>query len=174
MSTTPGTVYPRFLGVDDGGDFVWELANGRWTWGEDPHDAATRQRTFTPDRYSEKYGHPQPVAPFSATAPAEAPPFPGPASPEPPAIDVHNPTSTVDKASASLGLYTLLTVLDDWIEGAHENHEALEHRGRENVGEECWRSFAPSDIRNMINDAARELGLGEFPTPERGKEDEYR
>lgn len=55
-------VYPRFIGMDDNGDFVWELADGRWTWGSDPYDAACRKRTFTPDRYEEKYGKPKPLA----------------------------------------------------------------------------------------------------------------
>ena len=61
-------------------------------------------------------------------------------------------------------------VLDDWIRGAKENHEAMDH-SRENRGSECWRTFAPSDFRNMINDAARELGLQEFPLPEVPEED---
>lgn len=61
-------------------------------------------------------------------------------------------------------------VLDDWIRGAKENHEALGHR-RENRGEECWRTFAPSDFRNMINDAARELGVDEFSLPDAPEED---
>lgn len=51
-----GHIYPRFLGVDDGGDFVWELANGRWTWGDDPMDAVNKTRTFTADHYLGKYG----------------------------------------------------------------------------------------------------------------------
>jgi hypothetical protein len=65
-------------------------------------------------------------------------------------------------------------VLDDWIKGARENHEAMGHRA-EPVGSECWRSFHPQDIRNMINDAARELGLTEFPTvPEHQAEENKR
>jgi hypothetical protein len=50
--------YPRFLGEDDAGDFVWELADGRWTWGDTPHDAFTRARRFEPDRYVDKFGEP--------------------------------------------------------------------------------------------------------------------
>lgn len=61
-------------------------------------------------------------------------------------------------------------VLDDWIRGAKENHEAMDH-SRENRGSECWRTFAPSDFRNMINDAARELGVDEFPEPDIAEED---
>ena len=49
---------PRFLGVDDAGDRVWELPDGRWTWGEDAADAAGQARTFEPARYAEKYGSP--------------------------------------------------------------------------------------------------------------------
>lgn len=67
-------------------------------------------------------------------------------------------------------LAIMRAVLDDWIKGAKENHEACQHR-HENRGEECWRTFAPSDIRNMINDAARELGLQPFPLPESPEED---
>jgi hypothetical protein len=52
------TVYPRFLGTDGSGDYVWELANGRWTFGADPHSAADKARTFRPERYVEKYGMP--------------------------------------------------------------------------------------------------------------------
>lgn len=51
-------VYPRFLGMDDAGLPVWELANGRWTWGDDPYKAARMQRTFQPERYVDKYGVP--------------------------------------------------------------------------------------------------------------------
>jgi hypothetical protein len=57
----------------------------------------------------------------------------------------------------------MLRMLDAWIVIAKENHEAGE--------EECWRTFAPSDIRNMINDVARELGLAEFPAPTHPEED---
>lgn len=67
-------------------------------------------------------------------------------------------------------LAIMRAVLDDWIKGAKENHEALGHR-HENRGEECWRSFAPADIRTMINDAASELGLEPFPAPSEPEED---
>jgi hypothetical protein len=75
------------------------------------------------------------------------------------------------QADKSQALAIVWTVLDDWIRGGRENHEALGHRD-ENRGEECWRSFTPGDIRNMINDAARELGLLEFPLPETGQAEE--
>jgi hypothetical protein len=55
-------------------------------------------------------------------------------------------------------LERMLGVLDGWVQGGRENHDALGHRG-EPVGEECWNRFAPDDIRNMINDAAAEIGL---------------
>lgn len=55
---TARVTFPRFLGVDDSGDFVWELADGRWTWGDDPHGVVYRKRTFEPEHYVEKYGEP--------------------------------------------------------------------------------------------------------------------
>lgn len=71
-------------------------------------------------------------------------------------------------------LAIMRAVLDDWIKGARENHEASGHR-HENRGEECWRTFHAQDIRNMINDAARELGLQEFPAiPEHQTEENKR
>lgn len=70
-----------------------------------------------------------------------------------------------------LALAAVLDALDGWIEGAQSNHDDMGHRG-ENTGDECWRSFAPGDIRNMINDAARELGVTEFPYPTIPKEDQ--
>lgn len=54
-------IFPRFLGLDDGGDFVWELEDGRWTWGEDPHHAVRQTRTFDPERYVVKFGEPTPI-----------------------------------------------------------------------------------------------------------------
>jgi hypothetical protein len=83
------------------------------------------------------------------------------------------PLTTRDqRESASLALYTLLTVLDGWVDGAHDNHEALGHRD-EIRGEECWTRFHPQDIRRMVNDAARDLGLSEFPEPEYPQEERY-
>jgi hypothetical protein len=65
-----------------------------------------------------------------------------------------------DASSAGLALRTVLNVLDQWIAGARENHEALGHRG-EGLGGECWQSHHSNDIRQMVNDAARDLGLDE-------------
>ncbi len=67
-------------------------------------------------------------------------------------------------------LAAVLSVLDGWIEGARENHYAMEHRG-ENRGGECWRQFAPDDFRRMINDAARQVGIREFDYPGAPRED---
>lgn len=75
------------------------------------------------------------------------------------------------KEAVNMALTAMLGMLDGWIEGAQEDHEAMGHRD-ENRGSECWRSFAPADIRNMINDAARELGLTEFPAPVEPREDQ--
>ena len=74
------------------------------------------------------------------------------------------------KWAASHALYTLLVNLNGWIEDAQFSHKSNNHRD-ENRGDECWRRFAPADIRTMINDAARELGLSEFPLPALPKED---
>lgn len=54
-------VYPRFLGLDDGGSHVWELADGRWCSAEDPCHAVYKTRTFIPEHYVVKYGTPTPV-----------------------------------------------------------------------------------------------------------------
>jgi hypothetical protein len=75
-----------------------------------------------------------------------------------------------DERAATAALTTMLTILDSWIEGARANHEAMAHRG-ENRGDECWRNFAPSDIRRMVNDAATDLGVTPFPLPEKPLED---
>jgi hypothetical protein len=53
-------------------------------------------------------------------------------------------------------LVTVLGVLDGWIEGAKENHDALEH-----WDPKCCDTFRDEDIRRMVNDAARELGVTE-------------
>lgn len=68
-------------------------------------------------------------------------------------------------------LLAVLEALDGWIEVAQHNHDALEHGGLENIGEECWRQFSPGDIRNMINSAAHKLGVDKFPYPAHPKED---
>jgi hypothetical protein len=65
-------------------------------------------------------------------------------------------------------LLAFLDVLDSWIEGARSNHDALDHRSEIFP---CWRQFTPEDIRRMVNDAAREVGIDEFPYPKVPKED---
>jgi hypothetical protein len=180
---TRGVVYPRFLGQDSNYDFVWELADGRWTWGDSPREAVVRPRTFTPDRYLEKYGPVTAQAPFSSRAIEARPAFPGPAEPvrtgwpyerEGPApVPVRVSGEDPETTGARQALSRMLQMLDGWIEGARENHDGLGHRN-ENRGEECWTQFHPADIRSMINDVARELGLAEFPKPEKPKEDEVR
>lgn len=164
-----GQVFPRFLGVDGSGDFVWELADGRWTWGDDPHDANGKTRTFEPERYIEKYGRPVGLT-EDVDRKAEADQDPAElvklyAAPV--------PDETDRKALVSSVLYALLVNLDGWIEGARSNHDALDHRG-EPRGEECWTRWHPADFRSMVNDVAREFGVGEFPKPEIPKEDAVR
>jgi hypothetical protein len=160
------TIYPRFLGVDGSGDFVWELADGRWTWGDDPHAASTRERTFEPERYIGKYGRPIGLT-ETIDRKAEAD--------EDPAQFVNRyAVPTPDETTvAGEVLCALLAALDGWIEGARENHDALGHRG-ENRGEECWTQWHPSDFRSMVNDVASQFGVPEFPRPEVPKEIEVR
>jgi hypothetical protein len=79
-------------------------------------------------------------------------------------------SSSLRKVAQRQALATLLSALDGWIEGGKSNHEASGHR-HENRGEECWRQYAPDDIRRIVNDAARELGISEFPAPESPEED---
>lgn len=157
-------VYPRFLGVDDHGDMVWELADGRWTWADDPLMATQRRRTFEPSRYLEKYGPVKVPEMFSAVV------VPAPAEAKPARIDTGGPLGAPGRRGAHRALAKMMEVLEGWIEGAQSNHEACDHRG-ENTGSECWRQYAPSDIRNMINDAAREIGLAEFSAPTHPQED---
>lgn len=185
------TVYPRFIGVDSNGDFVWELASGRWTWGDDPHQANQRQRTFTADRYLDKYGPLTQLPPSGFlghvaivdTEPGDAERAPvtrealeaavREAFEDGKARGAEAAEVTDKKALVSSVLYALLVNLDGWIEGARENHDALDHRG-EPVGEECWTRWHPADVRSMINDVAREFAVGEFPRPEVAKEDAVR
>lgn len=67
-------------------------------------------------------------------------------------------------------LAAFLGVLDGHIEGTWDNHVALDHRN-EGRGEECWTRFHPADIRNMVNDAARAVGIPEFVKPKWPRED---
>jgi hypothetical protein len=85
-----------------------------------------------------------------------------------------SPPAMADKSAElaavkSSVLYALLVNLDGWIGTTRENHEAMGHR-HESRGEECWRRFEPPDIRRMINDVAREVGVTEFPTPLKPRE----
>lgn len=57
-----------------------------------------------------------------------------------------------------LALRAVLDSLDGWIEGDKANHDAMEHRN-ENTGSECWTNYHPDDVRTMVQDAARDLGL---------------
>jgi hypothetical protein len=160
-----GHIYPRFLGVDESGDFAWELANGRWTWGDDPHDANGNDHTFTVDRYLGKYG---PIQPFGTQYQRE-PEF------EPALISREALDAAVAEAfedgkrrgaeSADAALKKMRVVLDDWIQGARENCEADQHRG-EPKNQACGAQFTPADIRRMIDDVAREIGLKISDPPE--------
>lgn len=88
-------------------------------------------------------------------------------------VDRGGPLGAPGRRGAHRALVRMLSMLDGWIEGARENHDGMGHRN-ENRGEECWTQFHPTDIRRMVNDVARELGLAEFPEPANPKEDEVR
>jgi len=86
-------------------------------------------------------------------------------------VDKGGQLGSAGRGGAHRALKTMLGVLDGWIQGQQENHQGMGHR-HENRGDECWRTFAPSDIRRMVNDAAREVGLDtEFAEPEMAQED---
>lgn len=184
MATRKTTIYPRFLGVDGDGDNVWELPTGRWTWGDEPVQAATRTRTFTPDRYLDKFGPVRPLVTVESH-PGKPPvvkvdgaevPMVGPVestrdelvdavqrvSEEIERMDVTGrvkwpeDNQRPDLEQARRALITMVRVLRDWREGAKSNHEGMDHRGESSP---CWDAFTVGDIRNMIDDAARELGI---------------
>lgn len=92
---------------------------------------------------------------------------PCPAAPAPAEPGQVEPGAFGERRAA---LAAVLDALNGWIEGVQENHDSMPHRG-ENTGEECWRQFAPADIRAMVNDAARQLGVAEFAAPKRPQED---
>lgn len=64
------------------------------------------------------------------------------------------------KTGAYRALVKMLDTLDGWVESTKENHKAAEHQD-EDLGDECWTRFGPGDIQEMINDAAREMGVAE-------------
>jgi hypothetical protein len=149
------TIYPRFLGVDGSGDFVWELENGRWTWGDDPHAAFERERSFEPIEYIEKYGRPVGLGEIvdrKTEADMDPAQF---------LKDYVAPPEIMPLPVQTRRVLTVMrNVVAGWVEGAKENHAALGHRG-EGTGQECWNQFHPEDIHRMIDDVAGQLGLPE-------------
>jgi hypothetical protein len=73
-------------------------------------------------------------------------------------------------AAQRRALMAVLDALTGWVEAAYEDHRTRGHNS-ESVGAECWRQFAPSDIRRMVNDACKEVGLKPFPEPRNPVED---
>lgn len=69
-------------------------------------------------------------------------------------------TTRVVERAQYVAFKEVLAALDGWVEGARDNHEGLDH-GAENTGEECWKTFHIEDIRNMVADTARLLGVRE-------------
>lgn len=141
VPAAPAVVYPRFLGVDESGDFAWELASGRWTWGEDPYDASRQERTFTPESYLDKYG---PVRPLPVSDVLGHTPVDGPA-PDPDT-----------QAGRILALAAMERVAKNWAVDAAKNEEAMDRRDRLPSDKQ---PFVLADILRMIDDAAREVGV---------------
>lgn len=66
-------------------------------------------------------------------------------------------TRETDKlAGAVNALAAMVRAAKDWAEGSAENDEAMGRRDRKPAGEQ---EFVLVDILNMINDAAREVGV---------------
>jgi len=71
----------------------------------------------------------------------------------------HDLTDRIVRRAVYTAGKTMLSVLDGWIEGARENHEAMGRR------EPFDDSFAPDDVRRMVNDMCNELGAPEAYRP---------
>lgn len=161
-------VYPRFLGVDESGEMVWELADGRWTWADDPYMAVRRLRTFEPARYLEKYGPVKVPDLFLARvvpAPETMVSVAGVKAARAEAFEDGKrrgaEVALSDIMTARLnGCVKALTAMAQaakgWAEGSAENEEAMGRRDRKPAEEQ---EFRLADILNMINDAAREVGV---------------
>lgn len=76
-----------------------------------------------------------------------------------PVREVAEQERKLTKDACYTALSQMMLVVQSWVEGAKDNHAALGHRG-ELIGSECWTQFTPEDIFNMINDTAREVGIG--------------
>jgi hypothetical protein len=65
-------------------------------------------------------------------------------------------------------LHAMLEILGGWVTGAQENCEAMEHGSAacHDDGRACGETFYVADIRNMVNDAARQVGTREPYRPE--------
>lgn len=90
-------------------------------------------------------------------AAADKPPAADPATDD----DSNELLDRIVRRAQFTALSAMLGVLDSWIDGAAENHEAMSHRDND-----CCRDFAPADIRRMVNDAAAELRV---PAPYRAE-----
>jgi len=73
----------------------------------------------------------------------------------------HDLTTRVIARAQAVALREVLTVLDGYIEGMQENHEAMGHRDSD-----CCSTFAADDVRNMLDEAARTFAV---PLPLRGE-----
>lgn len=68
----------------------------------------------------------------------------------------YGPEATARAAGRREAMQEMRQVVKDWVKTKQENHEALGHRGE---GEDCWTRWHTEDIFNMIDDAARGVGV---------------
>lgn len=77
--------------------------------------------------------------------------------PTAPHLETASPTRETDKpAGAVNALAAMVRAAKGWAEGSAENDEAMGRRDRKPAGEQ---EFVLADILNMIDDAAREVGV---------------
>lgn len=89
---------------------------------------------------------------------AESQPAPAPVLDSPENLSAVKETTAKIILSATDALREVIRQADSWHDSARSNHEALGHRDR---FAECCGSFVVTDIKNMVNDAARKMGLPE-------------
>jgi hypothetical protein len=72
-------------------------------------------------------------------------------------VDAHDEAiAAAVSAGKRSAMRAMHRALAGWIDAGKANHEALGHCGE---AVPCWERFAAGDVRGMIADAARELGV---------------
>jgi hypothetical protein len=75
------------------------------------------------------------------------------------ALDAHDADlEGVRLAAYAAAVREMHRTLHGWIEGAKENCDAMGHRGEANP---CWETWHVTDLRGMVGDIARALGVPE-------------